>query len=130
MKRLIMKLSSRVMHLSSKDKLARRLRISGGGGCVIHQSHLRMSNGGEYLVSAGYSSSPKETNWTSAAESILVFSEGEARHLPANSFQLREIASYPIRVSVPDLLKATLKGASKVYIERRKIHCYAVLPRS
>ena len=67
--------------------LASQLRISSGGEYVIHQSRLRMANGGEYLVSAGHPSSPKETNWTSAAESILVLTEGEARHLPANSFQ-------------------------------------------
>jgi uncharacterized SAM-binding protein YcdF (DUF218 family) len=112
------------------NKLASRLRISSGGDYVVYQSRLRLSKGGEYVVSTGHASRWKEKNSTSASQSILVLTEGEARHLPANSFQLREIASYPIRVSLPKLFRATLKGDAKAYIESRKIHCYAVLPGS
>lgn len=96
------------------NKLASRLRISSGGEYVIHQAKradlLKIHPG--------------------PGEPIFVLSQGEAQHVPANSVQLREIAAYPIRVSLSKVFLATLKGQAKAYIESCKIHCYAVLADS
>ena len=59
-----------------------------------------------------------ERYYTDAAVSML------------RSNRLRDIAAYPTRVSLAKLLRATLQGEAKTYIESRKKHCYAVLPNS
>lgn len=92
-------------------------------------SRLRISNGGEYVV---YEAAPSDLLKTQpgSSQSIFVLTESEARRLRADSFQLRDIAAYPMRVSLPRLFRATLNGEAKAYIESRKKHCYAVLPPS
>jgi 4-amino-4-deoxy-L-arabinose transferase-like glycosyltransferase len=90
-------------------------------------SRLRISSGGEYVIRQAKESDLLKS-LSGSRQSIFVLTEGAARHLPANSVQLREIAAYPIRVSLRKLLLATLKCDSKAYIESRKVHCYAVLP--
>jgi hypothetical protein len=92
-------------------------------------SRLRISNGGEYVVYEAAASDLLRTQ-PGSGQSIFVLTESEAQRLPADSFQLREVAAYPIRVSLPRLFKATLKGEAKAYVESRKWHCYAVLPSS
>jgi 4-amino-4-deoxy-L-arabinose transferase-like glycosyltransferase len=92
-------------------------------------SRLRISNGGEYVVYEAAASELLKTQ-PGSSQSIFVLTESEAQRLPPDSFQLRDIAAYPIRVSLPRLFRATLKGEAKAYIESRKKHCYAVLPCS
>jgi Dolichyl-phosphate-mannose-protein mannosyltransferase len=92
-------------------------------------SRLRISNGGDYVVHEAAASDLLKMQRNSRP-SIFVLSESEARRLPTDSFQLREIAAYPMRVSLPRLFHATLKGEAKAYIESRNNHCYAVLPPS
>lgn len=92
-------------------------------------SRLRISSGGHYEIHEATQSDLLKTRF-SENQSIFVLSDGEGRRLPANSFQLREIATYPMRVSLPKLFLTTLKGESKAYIGSRMIHCYAVLPGS
>jgi len=46
-------------------------------------------------------------------------------HLAGSSYRLREIAAYPLRVSLTQLFRATLQGEAKNYIESRQKHCYA-----
>jgi hypothetical protein len=104
----------RPVNVIGTNKLGSRLRISSGNAYVIYEASasdlLNMQHG--------------------TSRSIFVLSESEARRLPADSVQLREIAAYPMRVSLPKLFNATLKGEAKSYIDSRKNHCYAVLPRS
>ncbi len=89
-------------------------------------SRLRISNGGEYLIYQAKASDLLKPR-SGADKSIFVLTEGDARSLAVDPLQLREIAAYPLRVSLPELFKATLKGDAKSYIESRKKHCYAVL---
>ena len=90
-------------------------------------SRLRISNAGEYVVYEAAASDLLKTQ-PGSSPSIFVLTESEAQRLPADAFQLREVAAYPMRVSLPRLFKATLKGEAKAYVESRKTHCYAVLP--
>jgi hypothetical protein len=92
-------------------------------------SRLRISNGGEYPVYEATADDLLKSR-SGSSESIFVLAENEARRLPANSFQLREIAESPSGISIPKLFRATLHGLAKAYIESRMKHCYAVLPPS
>lgn len=92
-------------------------------------SRLRISSGGQYVIREATQSDLLKSG-PDSSQSIFVLTEGEARLLPANSFQLREIAAYPMRVSLPKLFMKTWQGEAKPYIESRKVHCYAVLPES
>jgi 4-amino-4-deoxy-L-arabinose transferase-like glycosyltransferase len=92
-------------------------------------SRLRISNAGEYPVYQAKVSDFLKTR-ASSSQSIFVLTEGDARHLPDGSVQLREIAAYPSQVSLVKLLSATVQGKAKSYIENRQKHCYAVLPGS
>lgn len=89
-------------------------------------SRLRISNGGDYPV---YQVKTSDSLKVRAGEDkpIFIFTEGDARTLSIDPVQLKEVAAYPIRVSVRELFRATLKGDAKSYIDSRKKHCYAVL---
>lgn len=101
----------RPVYVIGTNKLGSRLRISSGNAYVVYEADA-----------ADLLQAPSR-----ASSSVFVLSENEARHLPANSFQLREIAAYPMKVSLPKLFAATLRREAKAYLERKKNHCYAVL---
>jgi 4-amino-4-deoxy-L-arabinose transferase-like glycosyltransferase len=90
-------------------------------------SRLRISSGDEYMIYQAKASDLLKRQ-PHSSQSIFVFTEGEARHLPASSVRLQEIAAYPIKISLPVLFKETLRNRAKAYIESRKTHCYAVVP--
>lgn len=104
----------RPVYVIGTNKLGSRLRISSGNAYPVYEAAA------SDLLNAQAGASP----------SVFVLSENEARHLPANSFQLQEIAAYPMKVSLPKLFTATLRGEAKAYLEHKRNHCYALLAPS
>jgi 4-amino-4-deoxy-L-arabinose transferase-like glycosyltransferase len=94
-------------------------------------SRLRISSGDAYpIYEATAADLWKEKTKPLSEQSIFVLTESEAQRLGTDSFQLREVAAYPLRISLPKLLRATAKGQAKAYLDNQKKYCYAVLPAS
>jgi len=102
------------IYVIGTNKLASRLRISSGAAYEIHQAKRK-----DLL--------PPTSG--SATNPIFILSEGEARRVNANEFQIREVAAYPIQVSLRDLVLKTLRGESKSYIESKCKRCYAAVAK-
>ena len=102
------------VYVIGTNKLASRLRISSGIAYEIHQAKRK-----DLSKSNGSSTSP-----------IFVLTEGEARQLAPSATQLREVATYPLQVSLREVVKRTLAGDSKSYIESKLKHCYAIAPNA
>ena len=102
------------IYVIGTNKLASRLRISSG---VAYEIHLAKRK--DLL--------PPTSG--SATNPIFILSEGEARRVNANEFQIREVAAYPIQISLRELVRKTLRGESKSYIESKCKRCYAIVAK-
>jgi 4-amino-4-deoxy-L-arabinose transferase-like glycosyltransferase len=89
-------------------------------------SRLRISTGGEYMI---YQAKRADLlrGYARGDGAIFVLSQGEADHFPLNSLPLREVATYPLRVSLPKLAASLWRDEAKSYIDSRKVHCYALV---